>query len=38
MELPIITPEQVVVSRKMKYIFTGNPNAQIPGYPKFPGL
>ena len=37
-ELPLITPEQVQVTREVKYVFTGNLNAEIKSYPKFPGL
>lgn len=37
MELPLVTPQQVATARKVKYIFTGDLNAQIKSYPPFPG-
>jgi len=36
-ELPLVTPQQLVVSRKIKHIFTGDLNAKINSYPVFPG-
>ena len=38
LELPIISPQQMVASRKIKHIFTGNLNAPIRNYPRYPGL
>ena len=34
-ELPIVTPEQIVVSRKIKYCFSGDLNRQIYANPHF---
>lgn len=36
-ELPIVTPQQVVTSRKIKYIFSGDLNKQIYTNPHFKG-
>ncbi|XP_068083680.1 radial spoke head protein 6 homolog A [Anabrus simplex] len=36
-ELPEVTPEQIVVARKIKIYFTGNLTAPIQSYPPFPG-
>ena len=36
-ELPLVSPQQIVASRLMKYAFTGNLEANIRGYPGFPG-
>ena len=37
MELPLIEPDQITASRKVKYLFTGDLNAQVSCYPPFPG-
>jgi len=37
-ELPLVTPQQIQVSRKIKHIFTGDLNAKINSYPVFPGV
>lgn len=37
-ELPNVTPEQLVVSRKITKYFTGDLNAKIWSYPKFHGV
>lgn len=37
-ELPLVTPEQLRVSRQIKHIFTGDLNAKIFSYPFFPGV
>lgn len=37
MELPIITPQQLRVSRKIRYMFTGNLEKSIITNPHFPG-
>ena len=36
-ELPDITPEQLVISRKFKYYFTGNLNSKVKSLISFPG-
>eukprot|EP01041_Mallomonas_annulata_P007747 gene7747-15846_t len=36
-QLPNVTAEQVVISRKFKRFLTGNLDADIPSYPPFPG-
>jgi radial spoke head protein 4A len=36
-ELPLITPEQVVEARNIKYIFSGDLNKEVVSYPPFPG-
>ena len=36
-ELPDITPEQLVTSRKFKYYFTGNLNSKVKSFISFPG-
>lgn len=36
-ELPLSTPEQIRGVREIRYIFTGNLEAEIKGYPNFPG-
>ena len=36
-ELPDITPEQVVASRRFKYIFTGDLNSKVKSFVPFPG-
>lgn len=35
-ELPDVLPEQIVTARKMCRFFTGNVNAPVKGYPRFP--
>ena len=35
--LPMVTPEQIAVSRKIKKAFTGDLEKQIVSYPPFPG-
>lgn len=37
LQLPDILPEQVLVSRMIKHVFTGNLNASIDSNPPFPG-
>ena len=37
LELPLVTPEQIRVSRLIKHIFTGNLTQPIMCYPKFDG-
>jgi len=36
-QLPAVTAEQVVISRKFKKLFTGNLDAELSTYPPFPG-
>lgn len=36
-ELPIVTPQQMRVSRKIKYFFTGDLEAPVVRNPFFPG-
>lgn len=36
-ELPIVTPQQMIISRKLKYIFTGDLETPICRNPHFPG-
>lgn len=36
-ELPLITPSQLKISRKIKYIFTGDLNRAVLTNPLFPG-
>ncbi|CAG9803440.1 unnamed protein product [Chironomus riparius] len=36
-ELPLATPHQINVSRRIKKYFTGNLDAEIPSHPTFPG-
>ncbi len=36
-QLPDVKPEQIMVAKLMKYIFTGNLNAEINSTPPFPG-
>lgn len=36
-ELPSVTPQQIVISRQIKKYFTGNLNSTITTYPDFPG-
>ena len=36
-KLPNLTPEAVIVARKIRRFFTGDLNAPIPSYPPFPG-
>lgn len=36
-ELPIVTPKQINVSRQIKKFLTGNLEAEIDSYPRFPG-
>ena len=36
-ELPLVTPDQILTSRLLKYAFTGNLEANVKGYPVFPG-
>lgn len=36
-ELPIVTPDQITASRRIKYIFTGNLDRQICTNPHFKG-
>ena len=33
----MVTPEQIIASRLIKYAFTGDLQANVKGYPKFPG-
>ncbi|KAL3314074.1 Radial spoke head protein 4 A [Cichlidogyrus casuarinus] len=35
--LPLVTPEQITISRKIRHLFTGNLNEQINSNPPFPG-
>jgi radial spoke head protein 4A len=35
--LPLVTPEQIQISRKIKYLFTGNLSKDILTNPDFPG-
>jgi len=35
-QLPDVTPEQLITSRQMRRFFTGNLNAPVTGYPRFP--
>jgi len=35
--LPNVTPDAIVIARKIKRFFTGNINAPVPSYPPFPG-
>ena len=37
MELPLVTPQQIVAARNTKYVFTGDLNAAIKSYPPFSG-
>lgn len=36
-ELPLITPQQLVASKQVKHILTGNLDAPVLSYPTFPG-
>ena len=36
-ELPVVTPEQIQISRRLKYMFTGNLSTPILSNPLFPG-
>ncbi|CAG9326440.1 unnamed protein product [Blepharisma stoltei] len=36
-ELPDVSPQQIIVARQIKKVFTGNLNADILSYPIFPG-
>lgn len=37
-ELPLVTPKQIKTARLIKYVFTGNLNANVKSYPAFDGL
>lgn len=37
-ELPIVTPEQIIISRQMRKFFTGDLEAPLISNPKFPGV
>eukprot|EP01029_Cantina_marsupialis_P028752 TRINITY_DN777967_c0_g1_i1.p1 TRINITY_DN777967_c0_g1~~TRINITY_DN777967_c0_g1_i1.p1 ORF type:complete len:423 (+),score=160.52 TRINITY_DN777967_c0_g1_i1:156-1424(+) len=36
--LPDVTPEQIVIARKLRRFMTGDLEAPVPGYPPFPGV
>lgn len=36
-QLPDVAPEQIIVSRLLKHVFTGSLNANIDSCPPFPG-
>ncbi|KAL4493537.1 hypothetical protein ABPG72_007545 [Tetrahymena utriculariae] len=37
MELPLVTPQQIVAARQIKYVFTGDLNSNVKSYPPFNG-
>jgi len=36
-ELPVITPKQIIASRLIKYMFTGDLEQKVELFPRFPG-